>query len=167
LFVPTRNALSCWYARFGDAAADLAERRGLARWYRRKKTTISATDMLIAHRPGRWAVILAGQRVTPLVHANRFARRLGLTHQPARCMPYETVERLFLPVFLSALPPRKQSEFRRMLQLARYMNAERPLPPAAATCAPLGLGPLPEPRPLLELNLRWWARSFAPVIRAG
>jgi nucleoside-diphosphate-sugar epimerase len=99
--------------------------------------------------------------------ANRFARRLGLTHQPARCMPYETVERLFLPVFLSALPQRTQSEFRRMLQLARYMNAERPLPPAAATCAPLGLGPLPEPGPLLELNLRWWARSFAPVTRAA
>ena len=49
----TLTILVCWYARFGDAASDLTERRGLARWYRRKKTTISVTDMLIAFRRAR------------------------------------------------------------------------------------------------------------------
>ena len=99
--------------------------------------------------------------------ANRFARRLGLTHKPTRCMPYETVERLFLPVFLTALPPRKQQEFRQMLRLARYMNVARPLPPSADTCRPLGLGSMPAPAPLLELNLQWWARSVAVPTGAG
>lgn len=45
--------LVCWYARFGDAEADLAKRRSWARWYRRNKTTISVTDMLIAFRRAR------------------------------------------------------------------------------------------------------------------
>jgi DDE superfamily endonuclease len=49
----TLTILVCWYARFGDAASDLTVRRGLARWYRRKKTTISVTDMLIAFRRAR------------------------------------------------------------------------------------------------------------------
>lgn len=45
--------LVCWYARYGDAERDLAERCGWARWYHRKKTTISVDDMLIAFRRAR------------------------------------------------------------------------------------------------------------------
>jgi len=49
----TLTILVCWYVRFGDVQADLAERRSWARWYHRKKTTISVTDMLIAFRRAR------------------------------------------------------------------------------------------------------------------
>jgi hypothetical protein len=63
----TLTILVCWYARFGDAAADLAERRGLARWYRHKKTTISVTDMLIAFRRARITTVDAGQTVPELI----------------------------------------------------------------------------------------------------
>jgi hypothetical protein len=62
----TLTILVCWYARFGDAATDLAERRRLARWYRRKKTTISVTDMLIAFRRARITVVDAGQTTPEL-----------------------------------------------------------------------------------------------------
>jgi DDE superfamily endonuclease len=56
----TLTILVCWYARFGDAASDLTQRRGAARWYRRK-TTISVTDMLTAFRRARITTIDAGQ----------------------------------------------------------------------------------------------------------
>jgi len=45
--------LICWYAKFGNAEHDLNARRAWARWYRRKKTTISVDDMLIAFRRAR------------------------------------------------------------------------------------------------------------------
>jgi hypothetical protein len=40
----TLTILICWYARTGDAATDLAARRGVARWYRRKQH-IAVTDL--------------------------------------------------------------------------------------------------------------------------
>lgn len=62
----TLTILVCWYARFGDAATDLAERRGWARWYRHKKTTISVTDMLIAFRRARITSVHTGQATPDL-----------------------------------------------------------------------------------------------------
>jgi len=62
----TLTILVCWYARFGDAASDLTERRGLARWYRRKKTTISVTDMLIAFRRARITTVHPAQTTPDL-----------------------------------------------------------------------------------------------------
>lgn len=70
----TLTILVCWYIRFGDAEADLAERRGLARWYRRKKTTISVTDMLIAFRRARITTVDAGQ-TTPELTTDMAATR--------------------------------------------------------------------------------------------
>lgn len=64
----TLTILVCWYARCGDAGTDLAQRRGLARWYRRKKTTISVTDMLIAFRRARITTIDPGQSTPDLIH---------------------------------------------------------------------------------------------------
>lgn len=52
--------LICWYARAGDAATDLTARRGVARWYRRKKH-LSVTDLLIAFRRARSITVHAGQ----------------------------------------------------------------------------------------------------------
>jgi hypothetical protein len=61
----TMTILVCWYARFGDAACDLTERRGLARWYRRK-ATISVTDMLIAFRQARITTVHPAQTTPAL-----------------------------------------------------------------------------------------------------
>jgi hypothetical protein len=52
----TLTILICWYARTGDLAA----RRGVARWYRHKKT-ISVTDLLIAFRRARITTAHPGQ----------------------------------------------------------------------------------------------------------
>jgi len=57
--------LVCWYARSGDPAYDLTQRRGLARWYRRK-TTISVTDMLIAFRRARITTVHPAQTTPDL-----------------------------------------------------------------------------------------------------
>src|SRR6266581_9716288 len=66
-FMPlTLTILVCWYNRFGDAASDLTARRGLARWYRRKKTTISVTDMLIAFRRARITTVHTAQTTPDL-----------------------------------------------------------------------------------------------------
>lgn len=59
--------LVCWYARFGDAERDLAERRRWARWYRRKKTTISIDDMLIAFRRARITTVDTAQATPDLI----------------------------------------------------------------------------------------------------
>lgn len=92
--------------------------------------------------------------------SNLFADRHGLTREPARCVPHDVIERLFLPVFLPALPLRRQRYFRRLYGLARYMNIDRHLPDSAQTRRDLGLGPVPAPRPLLERNLEaWWQRA--------
>jgi hypothetical protein len=64
----TLTILVCWYARHGNAAADLAQRHRLARWYRRTKTTISVTDMLIAFRRARITPIDTAQTTPDLTH---------------------------------------------------------------------------------------------------
>jgi hypothetical protein len=58
--VLTLTILVCWYAHAGDADADLATRRSVARWYRRKKT-ISVTDLLTASRRARTTTVEAAQ----------------------------------------------------------------------------------------------------------
>jgi hypothetical protein len=65
--------LVCWYARSGDAGADLAERRGLARWYRHKKT-VSVTDMLIAFRRARITTVHAAQTTPDLIEHTAVTR---------------------------------------------------------------------------------------------
>lgn len=61
----TLTILICWYAQKGDAAADLASRRGVARWYRRKQH-ISVTDLLIAFRRARITSVHTGQTTPDL-----------------------------------------------------------------------------------------------------
>jgi len=63
----TLTILVCWYARSGDVETDLAERRGWARWYHRKKTTISVTDMPIAFRRARITSVDPGQTTPGLI----------------------------------------------------------------------------------------------------
>lgn len=54
--------LVCWYATFGNADHDLAERRSWTRWYRHKKT-ISIDDMLIAFRRARITAVDPAQPI--------------------------------------------------------------------------------------------------------
>jgi len=103
------------------------------------------------------AAITTGEMIET---ANLFADRLGLVREPTRCVPHDVIERLFLPVFLPALPVRRQRKFRLLYRLARYMNIDRHLPDSAQTRRDLGLGPVPAPRPLLERNLEaWWRQA--------
>jgi hypothetical protein len=55
------TVLVSWYARYGDAERDLAERHDWARWYRRKKKAISVDDMLIAFRRARITAVDTAQ----------------------------------------------------------------------------------------------------------
>jgi len=63
----TLTILICWYARYGNVQADLTQRRGLARWYRHKKT-ISVTDLLIAFRRARITTVHPGQPTPDLTN---------------------------------------------------------------------------------------------------
>jgi hypothetical protein len=63
----TLTILICWYARHGNTAADLTQRRGVARWYRHK-TTISVTDLLIAFRRARITNVQPGQPTPDLTN---------------------------------------------------------------------------------------------------
>jgi hypothetical protein len=63
----TLTILICWYACHGNTEADLAQRRGLARWCRHK-TTISVTDLLIAFRRARITAVHPGQPTPDLTH---------------------------------------------------------------------------------------------------
>jgi hypothetical protein len=69
----TLTILICWYARHGNAAAGLAQRHNLARWYLRK-TTISVTDMLIAFRRARITTIDPAQTTPDLTHDTAVTR---------------------------------------------------------------------------------------------
>lgn len=83
-----------------------------------------------------------------------FAACQGIILDPVKFMPYERIERLFLPVFLPALPARERRDFRALLLFARYININRAFPSMPDTDARrLGLGPAPGPAEVLERNL--------------
>ena len=83
-----------------------------------------------------------------------FAACQGIILDPVKFMPYERIERLFLPVFLPALPAKEQRDFRALLLFARYININRPFPSMPDTDARrLGLGLAPGPAEVLERNL--------------
>jgi hypothetical protein len=63
----TLTILVCWYARAGNAEADLTQRRSWARWYQHK-TAISVTDLLIAFRRARITTVDPGQPTPELTH---------------------------------------------------------------------------------------------------
>ncbi|HYC90814.1 MAG TPA: SDR family oxidoreductase [Thermoanaerobaculia bacterium] len=94
--------------------------------------------------------------------AVRVGREYGFNPPTPRLVPYDTVERLFLPVFMKNLPIRLQHQFRADLKLARYMNQLVPLPSSEPLLrAELGL-PRREPEELiLERNLQRWAEDRA------
>lgn len=89
-----------------------------------------------------------------------FAATEGIFVEPVKFMPYERVQRLFLPAFMSALPAKNQRYIRSMLRLARYINVTHTFPTAADTDGDrLGLGPAPSPAVVLERNLGFlWDR---------
>jgi nucleoside-diphosphate-sugar epimerase len=92
--------------------------------------------------------------------AVQLGQRLGYRPAPIKLVPYETVERLFFPVFLSSLPPRLRRQFRADLKLARYMNQVEPLPSSEAVLQrELGLPKREDLALVLERNLLRWAED--------
>lgn len=95
---------------------------------------------------------------------SRFIGEHGIGGDPVRVIPMERIERLFLPVFLPALPRAKQAEFKILLRLARYMNIDTELPSSRELLERrLGLTPQPPPPLLLERNLAAIWRSERPT----
>lgn len=83
-----------------------------------------------------------------------FGARQGLALAPVKFMPYELIERLFLPVFLPELPGEKRRQFRALLRYARYINIEQTFPAMSERDARrFGVGPSPRPAEVLERNL--------------
>jgi nucleoside-diphosphate-sugar epimerase len=130
---------------------------------------------LVETAPDRWPAALwvtqgrAAMRIGEILEtANVFARSKGLTHEPARCVSYDTVQRLFMPVFLPELPPPLQKEFRSLFRLIRYLNIVRCFPEMPGAVAEgLGIGAPPAPRPTLERNIAaWWERIGRAVVEA-
>jgi len=83
-----------------------------------------------------------------------FGARQGLALGPVKFMPYERIERLFLPVFLPELPNEKKRQFRALLRYARYINVEQAFPTMSQDDARrFGVGPSPSSVEVLERNL--------------
>lgn len=83
-----------------------------------------------------------------------FGARQGLALDPVKFMPYERIERLFLPVFLPELPDQQRRHFRALLRYARYINIERAFPAMSDSDARrFGVDPSPRPAKVLERNL--------------
>jgi nucleoside-diphosphate-sugar epimerase len=97
---------------------------------------------------------------------SRFIAERGIGGDPVRVIPFDRIERLFIPVFLPALPRAKQAEVRVLLRLARYMNIEVELPSSRERLEQeLGLAPPVAPSVLLERNLEalWRRREAQPA----
>jgi thioester reductase-like protein len=85
-------------------------------------------------------------------------RQLGFDPPTPRIVPYETFERLIIPVFLKSLPSRLQRQFLADLKLSRYMNQIEPLPSSEELlCSELGLAPREPQQVVLERNMHQWA----------
>jgi nucleoside-diphosphate-sugar epimerase len=93
---------------------------------------------------------------------NEFIAGHGLGGDPIRVVPFDTIERLFLPVFLPELPRAQRAFVKRVLHHARYMNVTDPLPSSAAHLERLAALALPDAATVFRRNLdAWWAAYVA------
>lgn len=84
-----------------------------------------------------------------------FVARQGIRGEKVRTVPYQRVERLFLPI----MPPALQRDMRRLLRLARYVNTEAPFPSSADALEERHGIVRPKPVDVFVRNLEaWWER---------
>lgn len=99
--------------------------------------------------------------VTQLVEIHgKFCRRIGLPTPPPKFTSPETFERLFRPVFLSALPRRIRLSFESLMELTAFLSTDEAFPtslPEMETQFKLALRP--DLETVLIRNLEYWVRS--------
>lgn len=84
----------------------------------------------------------------------------GFSGTAPRFVPYETLQRLFIPVFLETFPDPMKRRFEAHLKLARYMNQGVPLPSSEKYLeTTFGLPPRETPETVLRRNMEQWARQ--------
>jgi thioester reductase-like protein len=89
--------------------------------------------------------------------AARIRDAYGFVGAAPRIVPYETLQRLFIPAFLESLPGRLKRRFRANLKMARYMNQERPLPSSEGYLRSVfGLPTRETPEAVLIRNMEQW-----------
>jgi thioester reductase-like protein len=86
-----------------------------------------------------------------------------LPGDPARIVPDETVDRLFVPALLPELPARTRARVKMLLKLARHMRIEAALPSSTAMVERCFEIELPDPRVVLEANLRRLTQHLVPA----
>jgi hypothetical protein len=86
--------------------------------------------------------------------------RYGFRGEAPRFVPYETLQRLFIPVFLETFPGPMKRRFEAHLKLARYMNQVAPLPSSERYLeTTFGLPPRDTPETVLRRNMEQWTRQ--------
>ncbi len=105
--------------------------------------------------------ITSGSRALSVEAIVAIAVRLGNAHgfqgAPPRIVPYETLQRLFIPVFLESLPMRMKRRFQANLKMARYMNQKVVLPSSEAYLQNVfGLPARETPEAVLVRNMEQW-----------
>ncbi|MGA2887753.1 MAG: SDR family oxidoreductase [Terracidiphilus sp.] len=84
----------------------------------------------------------------------------GFRGSAPRIVPYETLQRLFIPAFLESLPDRLKRRFHANLKMARYMNQERPFPSSEAYLqTAFGLPMRETPEAVLIRNMEQWCMN--------
>lgn len=114
--------------------------------------------------------------------AARMGDLLGVRGEIPRIVPYETLQRLFIPVFLQSVPSRLKSRFLANLKLARYMNQKAPLPSSESYLqTAFRLTTRETPEAVLVCNMEYWCSAHelklgivsppvndhAPLLRIG
>jgi thioester reductase-like protein len=122
-------------------------------------------------RPDRELWITSGAHALTVDAIVSLAVKMGEAHgfrgSAPRIVPYDTLQRLFIPVFLESLPGPMKRRFRAHLKLARYMNQVDPLPSSEAYLQrAFGLARREAPMTVLTRNMEQWvAQRRAAVLR--
>ena len=108
--------------------------------------------------------VTSGENALPVEEvvdiAPRLGKRYGFNPPPIKLIPYETIERLFMPVFLKTLPPQLLRIVEPNLKLARYMNGMHAFPSTEALHQrEFGLGPRQPLLRVLERNMECWVED--------
>jgi thioester reductase-like protein len=123
-------------------------------------------------RPAQELWITSGTRALSVEACVAVAVRIGDAHGfqgPApRIVSYDTIQRLFVPVFLDSLPGHLRRRFQANLKLARYMNQKAALPSSEPYLrSAFGLPQRETPEVVLVRNMeRWCAHRSMPSVRS-
>ena len=123
-------------------------------------------------RPAQEIWVTSGTRALSVEACVAVAVRIGNEHgfqgAAPRIVPYDTLQRLFIPVFLESLPSHLKRRFQANLKLARYMNQKAALPSSEAYLRnAFGLPERETTETVLVRNMeRWCADRSMPRLRS-